>query len=172
MKRRAKYLVVGVTLLLCGIAMLSGAVPQVATGTWQSGSAMGEARSGGAAVTLDDGRVLVFGGRTASGGITNAVQVFDPSSNSWSDLGVVMLDARASHSATALADGRVLLAGGENSGGPISSLEIYDPSSNSFSSAGVLSAPRTSHGATRLPDGRVLIRRLGRRKCPGLLRNL
>ncbi len=141
--------------LACGV-FLRGALPQVSTGTFQSGAEMTEARSGGAAVTLDDGRVLVFGGSTASGA-TNAVQLFDPASNSWSDLGVVMLDARSGHSATALADGRILLAGGENSSGPISSLELYDPASNSFSSAGTLSGARKSHGAARLPDGRVLI---------------
>ncbi|MGH6631373.1 MAG: Kelch repeat-containing protein, partial [Burkholderiales bacterium] len=156
MTRFAKlFAITSILVLACGV-FLRGSLPQVSTGTFQSGAEMTEARSGGAAVTLDDGRVLVFGGSTASGA-TNAVQVFDPAPNSWSDLGVVMLDARSGHSATALADGRILLAGGENSSGAISSLEIYDPASNSFASAGTLSGARKSHGAARLPDGRVLI---------------
>ncbi|HXE89903.1 MAG TPA: PKD domain-containing protein [Terriglobales bacterium] len=157
MTRFAKlFAITFVLVLACGV-FLRGSLPQVSTGAFQSGAEMAEARTGGAAVTLDDGRLLVFGGTTASGGATNAVQVFDPASNSWSDLGVVMLDARSGHSATALADGRILLAGGENSSGPLSSLELYDPASNSFASAGTLSAARKSHGAARLPDGRVLI---------------
>ncbi len=154
MKRFAKLTLVSL-ILLTGFVLLRGTAPQVATGTWQSGSEMSEARTGAAAVTLDDGRVLVFGGTTSSGGATNAVQVF--SDGSWSDLGAVMLDARSGHSATLLKDGRILLAGGENSSGPLSSLEIYDPSSNSFASAASLSGARKSHGAARLPDGRVLM---------------
>lgn len=154
MKRFAKLTLVSL-ILLTGFVLLRGTAPQVATGTWQSGSEMSEARTGAAAVTLDDGRVLVFGGTTSSGGATNAVQVF--SDGSWSDLGAVMLDPRSGHSATALADGRILLAGGENSSGPLSSLEIYDPASSSFSSAGTLSGARKSHGAARLPGGSVLM---------------
>lgn len=153
MKRFAKFTLITL-ILVTGFALVRGTAPQVATGTWQNGPDMNEARTGAAAVTLDDGRVLVFGGNTGSGA-TNAVQVF--SDGSWSDLGAVMLDARSGHTATALADGRILIAGGENSSGALSSLEIYDPSSGAFSSAGTLSAGRKAHGAARLPSGSVLI---------------
>lgn len=158
MKRFAKLNLVSL-ILLTGFVLLRGTAPQVATGTWQSGSEMSEARTGAATVTLDDGRVLVFGGTTSPDGnnaaATNAVQVF--SDGSWSDLGAVMLDARSGHSATLLEDGRILLAGGENSSGPLASLEIYDPASASFSAAGTLSGARASHGAARLPGGSVLM---------------
>ncbi|MGH9531006.1 MAG: kelch repeat-containing protein [Terriglobales bacterium] len=144
-------------ILVSGLTLLPGSIPQAPTGTWQPGAEMSEARTGGAAVRLDNGRVLLFGGKTSSGGATNAVQVFDSESASWSDLGAVMLDARSGHSATLLADGRVLLAGGEGSSGPLASLEIYSPETNSFSFAGTMSMPRREHGAARLPDGRVWI---------------
>lgn len=144
-------------ILVSGLTLLPGSVPQAPTGTWQPGAEMSEARTGGAAVLLNDGRVLLFGGKTPSGGSTNAVQVFDSESASWSDLGSVMLDARSGHSATLLSDGRVLLAGGENSSGLLSSMEVFDPETGSFSHAGNLMMPRKDHGAVRLPDGRVWI---------------
>ncbi len=157
MTRSRKLVVTTVALVFACSLGLRGSLPQVPTGAWQPGTDLGEARSGAAAVTLADGRVLMFGGTTPSGGATNAVRVFNPASNSWSDLGSVMLDARSGHSATPLEDGRVLLAGGENSSGPLSSLEIYDPITGSFQAAGTLSGPRKNHGAARLPDGRVLL---------------
>ncbi len=144
-------------ILVSGLTLLPGSVPHAPTGTWQPGAEMSEARTSGAAVLLNDGRVLLFGGKTSSGGSTNGVQVFDTESALWSDLGAVMLDARSGHSATLLSDGRVLLAGGENSAGPLSSMEVFDPDSGSFSYAGSLMMPRKDHGAARLPDGRVWI---------------
>ncbi len=150
-------LIAVVLILGSGWTLLTGSVPQVASGSWLRGPDLTEARTGGAAVLLDDGRVLLFGGRTSSGAATNAVQVMNAESGAWSDLGVVMLDPRSGHSATRLRDGRVLLAGGENSSGPLASLEIFDPQTGSFSFAGTLLNRRKDHGAALLTNGRVLI---------------
>lgn len=156
MKRMARLTAVAL-ILGSSLTLLTGSVPQIPSGSWLRGPDLTEARTGGAAVLLEDGRVLLFGGKTTSGAATNAVQVFSTESGAWSDLGVVMLDARSGHSATRLRDGRVLLAGGENSSGALASLEIFDPQTDSFSFAGTLLNRRQDHGAALLTDGRVLI---------------
>ena len=153
--KRTRYAILAVLLLISSAMLLRASLPQVATGTWQAGAAMAEARTGAASASLPGGQVLMTGGTTAGGGITNSAKMFDPASNSWSGLAAVMQDARSGHSASAMKDGRVLLAGGENSGGVINSLEIYDPASESFSFAGTLMSARKNHGAAMLPGGRV-----------------
>src|ERR1700675_2338323 len=155
--KRTRYAVLALLLLVSSAMLLRASLPQVATGTWQAGAAMAEARTGAATAGLPGGQVLMTGGATSGGGITNSAEMFDPGSNSWSGLAAVMQDARSGHSASALADGRVLLAGGENSGGVIGTLEVYDPATQSFSSVGTLMQARKNHGAAVLPDKRVWI---------------
>ncbi len=126
-------------------------------GSFSPAAPMNVARSQHISVVLQDGRVLVAGGTVLGGGATNALEIYDPDSDSWSNVAGGMLDARSGLSATLLRDGRVLLAGGENAGVASSTLEVFDPSSSSFSFAGQLSSPRTQHAAAQLKDGRVLI---------------
>ena len=84
-------------------------------------------------VTLQDGRVLVTGGRgrrAAEGFWLNyetTTEIFDPATGKWSLTG----ETNAAHAAAptiVLADGRVLTAGGEGEQNiPINSSEIWDP---------------------------------------------
>ena len=53
-----------------------GQVPDVPTGQWLAGPALAQPRARAVSVTLDDGRVLVIGGRTADGPV-NTVDVFE-----------------------------------------------------------------------------------------------
>ena len=53
-----------------------GAVPDVPTGQWLPGPALAQPRAGAVSVALDDGRVLVIGGRTADGPV-DTVEVFN-----------------------------------------------------------------------------------------------
>ena len=103
-------------------------------GVFSSAALMQTPRSGHTATILPNGNVLVTGGTTSGGGITNSAEIYDPSANSWTLLSGSMVDARSGHTASLLPDGRVLLAGGQNSGGAINSLEIFDPASGNFSS--------------------------------------
>lgn len=76
---------------------------------------------------LDDGRVLVAGGRDPSLGTRFAsAEVYDPATGVWSPAGS-MAQARSGGTATVLADGRVLLVGGNGTGGPLATVEIYTP---------------------------------------------
>ena len=55
-------------------------------------------RSGHTATTLQDGRVLITGGiTTTGGGATNSAELYDPSANSWALVSGSMLAARSGH---------------------------------------------------------------------------
>src|SRR5207237_10529534 len=95
---------------------------------------------------LQDGRVLVAGGTTSGGGITNSAEIYDPSADSWSQAGL-MNDARSGATTSVLNDGRVLIAGGQNSGGGSNTLESSNTHSTNFSNAGTMSSPRQDHAA-------------------------
>ena len=63
-------------LTIASLGMLvHGEVPDVPTGQWLAGPALVQPRAGAVSVALDDGRVLVIGGRTADGPV-NTVDVF------------------------------------------------------------------------------------------------
>src|SRR5262249_2980576 len=109
------------------------------------------------AVALKDIRILLVGGWSGAGGVTNRAEVYDPVTRRFSRVGD-MAAARGECTATPLQDGRGLVTGGvdRNDHAPSSSA-IFDPRSNSFSAAGSMTLPRSQHVATALGDGTVLI---------------
>ncbi|APV50536.1 hypothetical protein BWI17_13045 [Betaproteobacteria bacterium GR16-43] len=124
---------------------------------WTALPPMVSARERGAAVVLDDGRVLVAGGRDWWGTATTAhlAEVYNPATNAWSPAGS-MSTARVSFTLTKLADGRVLAAGGIP-GLATALADLYDPATNTWSPAAPMAQSRGNHTATLLPDGRVLV---------------
>ena len=126
------------------------------------------------ATLLNNGKVLLAGGHSMGGTVgtwsTNAAELFDPASGTFSPTGK-MLHGHRAHTATLLTDGRVLLAGGSElncfvnlpADGEgctemgINSAEIYDPASGQFTSAGSMTSARAYHIGARLEDGRVLL---------------
>jgi len=128
-----------------------------ASGVFHPGRDMTLPRSGHAAVTLKDGRILLVGGWSGTSGVTSTAEIYDAGSHRFSRAGS-MAAARGECTATLLADGTVLVAGGVNgSQQALSTAEIFDPRTNSFSSAGSMLVPRSQHTATLLNDGSVLI---------------
>ena len=118
------------------------------------------ARAFAAAAPLQDGRVLIAGGKDAGGVAVATAEIYDPQTNSSTPVGA-MGTPRSDAVAAPLPDGRVLVAGGiTGSFDPIvASAEIFDPGTNTFSAAGIgpMQAPRAGAAASRLPDGRVLV---------------
>ena len=115
------------------------------------------------AVPLDDGRVLIVGGRNSPDlGIDPAAELFDPTTEQFSATGPMALNQRP-WTATRLNDGRVLLLGGFewDPVGRVTSIsgavQIYDPSTGTFTLAGRMPTPRTGHAAVLLDDGDVLV---------------
>lgn len=143
------------------------------TGIWSAGPSLGGARLAPALTLLSNNQVMVSGGIQVSfflgvpigASSTNAVQRWNPTTNTWTN-GPNMSQGRAGHhyNQVTLNDGRVLLTGGTNlvsilsagSAAPINGAELYNPATNSWATANMATA-RTLHSATVLDDGRVAV---------------
>lgn len=128
---------------------------------WVYKAPMKERRLEIEAVTLDDGRVLVPGGRTKFSPdpkprATNTVEIYNPKTNTWS-YAAPMKTPRRNYRMVKLLDGRVLVAGGRNDETQrIRSMEIYDPKSNTWSSVGNMRTTRFSFVMEVLANGKIL----------------
>ena len=102
------------------------------------------------ATLLDDGRVLILGGRSPKDSVYRSAELYDPATGAFRTAGN-MREGRQEHTATLLEDGRVLIAGGYWSDGQnwrvLSSAEMYDPGRGSFSAVGSIGTPREAHTA-------------------------
>jgi len=128
-------------------------------------------RVGAAAVSLNDGRVLIVGGKSGRvvtsrnrnlSSLTplNTAEIFDPESSTFTRTG----DMSAPHylaTATMLDNGNVLVVGGWTIRGPLvvgmREADLFLPESNLFSHLGQTNVPRLTNTATLLNDGEVLI---------------
>jgi hypothetical protein len=131
---------------------LAGAVTLFDGGRFQAGPAACP-REAAAATVLADGRVLVTGGRDASGELGTA-EIFDGAAVT---LTGTLAHPRAYHTATLLADGRVLVLGGLSGGLALATAEVFDPATGAASEIDAVLLDRWAHAATRLDDGRVLV---------------
>ncbi|WP_437602871.1 kelch repeat-containing protein [Sorangium sp. So ce590] len=125
------------------------------SGTWQPVIPMNTARHKHTATLLENGKVVVAGGRNQDGYLDSA-ELFDPASGRWLPLGP-MLAPRQSHTATLLLNGQVLVAGGYGPDGTLDGAEVFDPGSGGWLPLGPMISARSMHTATLLPDGRVLV---------------
>jgi hypothetical protein len=128
-------------------------------------------RVGAAAVKLNDGRVLIAGGK--SGRVVtsrhpnlfsltplNTAEIFDPESSTFIRTG----DMEAPHylpTATTLDNGNVLVVGGWTIKGPVVAgmrdAAVYQPETNLFAHVGPTNVARLTNTATLLNDGEVMI---------------
>ena len=142
--------------LIGAATFLKAVLPLVLSATWAPAAPMSSSRTGGSAVLLQDGRVLIAGGDTGSG--PTATAEFFNTDGSVSPA-VPMNVARSKHISVVLQDGRVLVAGGTvDGGGATNAAEIYDPVANSWTSlAGGMMEARSGATASLLRDGRAAI---------------
>lgn len=118
-------------------------------------------RSHHTATLLQDGTVLVVGGRggtATSAEALVAAETYDAATGTWTYSPGLPL-ARHSHTATLLEDGRVLVVGGQDSNNqPSYTAWLRDPASGAWTAVSMpTSAARTGHTATLLSNGRVLV---------------
>lgn len=118
----------------------------------------GIARDCSIATLLQNGQVLVVGGRNGNNALASA-ELYDPSTGIFTGTGS-LATARCYFTATLLTNGKVLVAGGwpVAVGVPtIGTAELYDPATGLFSPTGSLGTSRNSQSATLLTSGKVLI---------------
>ncbi len=123
-------------------------------GAWNAAGAMNTARSAHTATRLNDGRVLVAGGRSLAGQTTKSAEIYDPATDRWVPTGD-LVEARSGHSAVLLKDGRVLVVG-------FQSAEAFDPTTGKWTSTGDMAvkgsnASYSSASVTLLANGKVLV---------------
>lgn len=136
--------------------------PDITTG------ALNLAREGHTATLLQNGKVLVAGGRNGTV-IFNSAELYDPTTGTWS-AAPNFSTARFGHSAVLLRTGQVLLIGGQGNG-VLDSAELYDPADNSWKPtlSSKLNSARFRFTATLLNTGRVLVS--GGQNASGYLRS-
>ncbi len=122
-----------------------------ATNGWSPTSRLRVRRAYHTATALENGRVLVTGGRTS------AIEIYDPTTAQWAGA-VGMNEQRSGHAAVRMADGRVLVVGGTSN----SSAEIYNPITAQWSPTSSMNASRSTFSgdgftALLLRDARILV---------------
>lgn len=110
------------------------------------------ARAFHAAFLMENGRVLVAGGRGENGEALNTLSIYDSTTDQWTP-GANMVHARLLPTLSQLSS-VVLVAGGHE--GPATS-EIYDASTDTWLGEDLVGTALTLHTATELTDGSVLM---------------
>ena len=139
-------------------ALISTEIYDPETDTWSQASDMREGHSGGLAVVLKDGRVLIAGGYNQDESLASS-EVFDPSVDQWMRTSSMARKTFA-NTATVLSDGSVLFTGGfgmsRAKGGITPGSEVFDPKTTEWRKAPETVHGRMGHTSTLLPDGRVV----------------
>ncbi len=123
---------------------------------------LGQGRLFHSAVRLQNGQVLIAGGKGNRGPdftweVFNSCELYDPSSQSWQQAASLPV-GRAFSASILLNGGKVLLTGGYDSiGNPVKEAMLYDPLNNSWTSANDLHTPSCFHSLVKLNTGEVLL---------------
>jgi hypothetical protein len=121
-----------------------------------TGTVLSRVRDFPTSTRLENGMILVAGGRDSSG-VTASAELYDPAADRFVPTGS-MSTPRVFHTATNYW-GTVLVAGGENAAGNVvDTAEVYDPTTGQFQPVSTpMRAARKSHAATATWDGRILL---------------
>lgn len=111
----------------------------------------------GATVLLQDGRVMIIGGKNSNSSVLASAEIIDPISGTILQT-PPMETTRYNMRALLLKNGKVLVIGGQDATGlRLNQCEIYDPIANSWTQTGNMISVRERFTVTLLNDGRVLV---------------
>jgi len=137
----------------------SAEVFHAASLSFQATGAMHHARVAHTATLLNDGKVLIAGGKGET--LTPSAELYDPKTGTFCETGS-LVTARYKHTARLLPDGRVLIAGGSDErdwNGNLKSAEVYDPGTGKFAPTSPMNDSRFKlpEEAVQLQAGRLLV---------------
>jgi hypothetical protein len=121
------------------------------SGTFSATGTMGSPRAQHTATLLNDGRVLIAGGKDNNGLSLATAELYDPKTGEFTPTASPMATGISNQSATLLTNGTVLIAGGGATG------ELFDPISDTFTATANMGTYASFLTATLLQDGRVLL---------------
>ncbi len=125
-------------------------------------SQLSAVRVGATATLLEDGRVLIVGGKNTAGLYSQTIDLFQPNgaAGTFVQTNVSMTNARAFHGAVKLVgEGKVLITGGVQGTTVLDEAEVFDQTLGDFIDplSTTLKKPRNFHSATRLSSGKALV---------------
>ncbi|MDD9205579.1 kelch repeat-containing protein, partial [Georgenia sp. 10Sc9-8] len=144
--------VVGTTLYLVGESNNATLALDLSTGTWRQNLPVRPHVGHHHAAEVVDGRLYLIGG--LGGGSAGKVQIYDPTTNSWT-LGAGMPFAAGS-SSTSVIHGRIYAAGGIIGSSTTARSAVYDPASNSWTEIAPMPAGR-NHAAAATDGTRMYV---------------
>lgn len=156
----------GNRVLLCGgLGLVNGrtgtlqscSVLDIATKRYlEAAPSLQQGRMQHTATLLDDGRVVIAGGRTLPIDYLDSTEIFTEQGavGSFSP-GQKMAEARAQHTAHLMPNGRIAMVGGRVRDTVVGTIEIWTQVTSSVSAQ--LAQPRYAHAAAAMPDGRIAI---------------
>ncbi|WP_437619049.1 Kelch repeat-containing protein [Sorangium sp. So ce1151] len=121
-----------------------------ATNSWFARSDMSVERASHVAVLLQNGKVLVAGGKNVTSFAMGTAEIFDPGTNSWTPAASMPAN-RSDFDAVLLNNGKVLVVGSN------SHPSVYDPGSDSWTALTSQVGTRFDHTLTKLNNGMVLL---------------
>ncbi len=156
-----RLLVAVLAVLILGVLT---ALPALAagSGTWTLTGSLNVARADFTTTLLQNGQILVVGGRNSNYTPLASAELYNPSTSTWTTTGSLHT-ARYDHTATLLQNGQVLVAGGywmdrsTYTKVPLASAELYNPTTGTWMTTGSLHTARVQHTATLLQNGQVLV---------------
>jgi N-acetylneuraminic acid mutarotase len=160
-EKRSTYLAITWLIALIFVAsfVVIGFTPVLAAtgGSWTPTGSLITGRTDQTTTLLNNGLILVAGGKDANGNALASAELYTPSTGQWSATGSTTT-ARANQTATLLTNGQVLVAGGvdaQNNG--LASVELYAPTTGTWSNASSMLVGRSQVTAPLLQNGQVLL---------------
>jgi len=119
-------------------------------------SEMATARAYHTASLAGNGKVIVTGGLDRSGNALNSIEIYDPTTGTWTTSTQTLTTAVAKHHSVTLQDGRILICGGVNGTTAQNKAYTYDATSDTLTGVGNMGTARWSFGIVVLPSGLVM----------------
>ncbi|GAB4032982.1 MAG: hypothetical protein Fur0012_12120 [Elusimicrobiota bacterium] len=117
-------------------------------------------RSSHTLTVLSDGRLLVAGGYSNTGAVLRSLEVYNPATNIWTNLGNLLSSPRGGHTANLIPKGPyagdVLICGGQTSAAAITNTcDIFITSTNAISPGPTMISQRFAHASAVMPSGKI-----------------